>query len=67
VKTTDIPTPNSEVRIKLSLCLTKNYAMETYGGVEIQFHAFITSETDGGEWSAEWQEAGWAPDLVWTR
>jgi len=23
--------------------------METYGGVEIQFHAFLTSVLDGGE------------------
>jgi len=26
--------------------------MKTYGEVEMQFHAFLTSELDGGEWSA---------------
>jgi hypothetical protein len=23
---------------------------ETYGGMEVKFHAFLTSELDGGEW-----------------
>jgi hypothetical protein len=26
--------------------------MKTYGGVEIQPHAFLTSALDGGEWLA---------------
>jgi len=26
--------------------------MYMYGGVELQFHAFLTSALDGGEWSA---------------
>jgi hypothetical protein len=26
--------------------------MKTAGGMEIQFQAFLTSELDGGEWSA---------------
>jgi hypothetical protein len=29
--------------VKLSLCLTKHYAMKTYGGVGVQIHAFLTS------------------------
>jgi len=36
----------------MSLCLTKHLAMNTYWGVEIWFHAFLTSAPDGGEWSA---------------
>jgi hypothetical protein len=38
-------------RIKLFLCLTKHYAMETYGGVDVQIHKFLTSELDGSDWS----------------
>jgi len=30
----------------LSLCLTKNHAIETYGGVEVQLHAFLASALD---------------------
>jgi len=25
--------------------------MKTYGGVIVEFHAFLTSALDGGEWS----------------
>jgi len=32
-------------RVKLSLYLTKQHAMKTYGGVEVQFHA-LTSALD---------------------
>jgi hypothetical protein len=38
-----------KVNAKLSLCLTKHHAMKTHGGVEVQFHAFLTLELDGGE------------------
>jgi hypothetical protein len=38
--------------VRLSLCLTTNHAMKTYWGVEVQLHAFLISELDGGEWSA---------------
>jgi hypothetical protein len=29
-------------KVKLSLCLTKNDAMKTYGRVEVSPHAFLT-------------------------
>jgi hypothetical protein len=38
--------------VKLSLCLTKHYAMNTYGGVYVQTHIFLTSALVRGEWSA---------------
>jgi hypothetical protein len=37
---------------KESLCLTRYYAMKTYGGVGIQIHVFLTSALIQGEWSA---------------
>jgi hypothetical protein len=45
------------------------------GVVEVQLHAFLTLELDGGEWSAlrldsftPWEKAGagWALEPVWT-
>jgi hypothetical protein len=38
--------------VKLSLYLTKHHSMKAYWGVAVQFHAFLTSALDGGEWSA---------------
>jgi hypothetical protein len=38
--------------VRLSLCLTKHYAIRTYGGVDLQIRIFLTSATIGGEWSA---------------
>jgi hypothetical protein len=29
----------------------KHYAMKTYGGVDVQIEAFLTSALAGGEWS----------------
>jgi hypothetical protein len=65
------------------LCLIKRNAMKTYGGLEVQFHTFLTSELNGGYRSASrtgrfspgerpppepiWQDAGWVPEPVWTR
>jgi hypothetical protein len=42
----------SKVKVMLSLCLTKPHAMKTHWGVEIQLHGFLTSNLEGGEWSA---------------
>jgi len=39
------------IKVNLSLCLTKYYAMKMSGGVEV-LHVFWTSEPDGSEWSA---------------
>jgi len=38
--------------LRYILDITNHHAMKTYGGVEVQLHAFVTSELDGGEWSA---------------
>jgi hypothetical protein len=35
----------SKVKIKLSLSLIKNYSMKVYGGVDLQLHAFLNSES----------------------
>jgi len=42
----------STVKVKLSLCLNKSYAMKTFGWVEVQLHALLTSKLYGDEWSA---------------
>jgi hypothetical protein len=34
------------------LCLTKHYAMKTYGGVDVSIHVVLTSALVGCEWSA---------------
>jgi hypothetical protein len=50
--------------------------MNAYGKVKIQLHAFLTSATDGGEWSASCplgkespvpteEDAMWTPELAW--
>jgi hypothetical protein len=41
-----------KVKRKLSLGLSKYHAMKTYGGVDIQPHAFLTSALNRCEWSA---------------
>jgi hypothetical protein len=44
--------------------------MGAYGGVDVQFHVFLTSILVGGEWIASWPgkepPAGWNPGPVWT-
>jgi len=37
------------IKVKLSLCLTKHYAMKTYWGVDVELHAFFTSALGGRE------------------
>jgi hypothetical protein len=38
------------IEVKLSLCLIKHDALETWG-VEVQLHTFFTSVLNGDEWS----------------
>jgi hypothetical protein len=67
-------------KVKLTLCLTKHYAMKTYGGVDVYIHVFLTLAQVGDEWSASCLcrftsgkepsvpiklEAGWATKPVW--
>jgi hypothetical protein len=40
-----------DVMAKLSLYLIKHYAMKMYGGVAVQFYAFLPSALDRSEWS----------------
>jgi hypothetical protein len=40
------------VRVKLYLCLTKHRVVKTYWGVEVDFHALLTSTQDVDKWSA---------------
>jgi hypothetical protein len=44
--------PGGKVKVKLSLCLINNRTMNTYGRVQVKFHAFVNSVLDGGQWSA---------------
>jgi hypothetical protein len=37
------------VKLNMSPCVTKHRAMKTCEGVEVQLHAFITSELDGDD------------------
>jgi hypothetical protein len=41
-----------KVKVKLSLCLIKHYAIKAYGGMDVQIHIFLISALVGGEWSA---------------
>jgi hypothetical protein len=38
-----------KMKANLSLCLIKYYDMKTYGGVEVQLRALLTSAVDGDE------------------
>jgi hypothetical protein len=61
--------------VNLSMCVINHHTM-TYGGVEVEFHAFLTSALGGSQWSASrpgrftpgtrWI-GGWVgPEPVWT-
>jgi hypothetical protein len=39
------------MKVKLSPCLIKLYTMKTYGGVQVYFHAFLSSASARDEWS----------------
>lgn len=39
----------NKLETKLTLSLTKGNAKKSYGGVEVEFHAFLTSTMDGGD------------------
>jgi hypothetical protein len=69
-------------KIKLSLCLIKQYAMKAHRGMEVYFYGFFASTLDGKEWSVYSQlfyrgkiippvltelQNGSAPETVWTR
>jgi hypothetical protein len=43
--------PPLHIIAKLSLWLIKHYAMKMYGGVNVQFYAFLPSVLDLSEWS----------------
>jgi hypothetical protein len=49
-----------KVKLSLRLFLTAKHAMKAYWGGEIQFHAFLTSALDGGEWSVS-RAGGFTP------
>jgi hypothetical protein len=36
--------------VKLSVCLNRYHATTTDGGVEVQFHIFLTSAVEGSDW-----------------
>jgi hypothetical protein len=40
-----------KVKVKVSMYLPKHHAMNTYVGMEVQFHAFLTSALNGVELS----------------
>jgi hypothetical protein len=40
------------IKVNMSLCLTKHYAMKAYGGMDVYIDDFLISVMDGGEWSA---------------
>jgi len=40
-----------KVKVKMSLYITKQHAMKTNGGMEVQLHGFLISVLGGVEWS----------------
>jgi hypothetical protein len=51
-------------KVKLSLHVTKHHAIKTYGGVEVQLHAFLISALDGDDWSAP-RSGRFTPGFHW--
>jgi hypothetical protein len=49
----------------MSLCLTKHRATKTYGGVEVQIHALLTSALDEDKWSTSSPEEV-TPNTYWS-
>jgi hypothetical protein len=41
----------NQVKIKMSLCLTKHHAMKMREGVKVKTHTFLTLALDWGRWS----------------
>jgi len=41
-----------ELKLNLPLFLIKHRSIKAYRDVEVQVHAFLTSEVEGGGWSA---------------
>jgi hypothetical protein len=39
------------VNLNLPLCIAKHHTMKSYRGMEVHFHAFLTSAQDGGDWT----------------
>jgi hypothetical protein len=42
----------AETRVKFSFCCIKHHDMKTYGGLEVQLRAFLTSALGRREWSS---------------
>jgi hypothetical protein len=83
VTTSDCFLNNSNELVGLNKCLFSQRHEDAWGERRYSSYSFSTSELDGGEWSASRpgralspgkgppvpivQEAGWAPEPVWTQ
>jgi hypothetical protein len=50
--------------VEFSLSLITQHAVKMYGGLEVQLHVLLTSELDGGEWSAS-RPGRFTPSTHW--